>query len=172
MTMTHVDPAPHRTVSCTVNGKDVQVRCRDGALLVEMIRDTLDLTGTHIGCLNGDCGVCTVRVDGQVTKSCLYLAARAEGAEVTTIEGVAEEGTLHEVQQALWNGEGFQCGFCVPGQVFCAMDLLESNTTPSDGQIRHAISGNLCRCTGYQKIVEAIHDASTRLDPTEKTATH
>jgi carbon-monoxide dehydrogenase small subunit len=162
MTSTPGAAAPRRTVSFRVNGSPVEVQCRDGALLVEVLRDHLDLTGTHVGCLNGDCGVCTVTVDGEVTKSCLFLAARAEGRDVVTIEGVAEHGVLHAVQEALWDGDGFQCGYCVPGQVFCAIDLLESVPRPTDDQIRHAISGNLCRCTGYQKIVDAIRDASTR----------
>jgi carbon-monoxide dehydrogenase small subunit len=159
------DPHPHTQLNFTANGHPVAVEARDGALLVEVLRDQLGLTGTHIGCFNGDCGVCTVRVDGEVIKSCLFLAARAEGREVITIEGVAEDGVLHAVQEALWDEDGFQCGYCVPGQVFCAIDLLKENPKPTESQIRNAISGNLCRCTGYQKIITAIQDASTRLPP-------
>lgn len=147
---------PTRTVRFRVNGHDVETVCRDGALLAEVLREQLALTGTHLGCLGGDCGVCTVTLDGQIVKSCLLLAASVEGRNVVTIEGVAAEGTLDPVQEALWSHDGFQCGFCLPGQVFAALDLRKTNPSPSDSDVRHALRGNLCRCTGYQKMVEAL----------------
>jgi aerobic-type carbon monoxide dehydrogenase small subunit (CoxS/CutS family) len=132
-------------------------------LLVEAIRDAAGLKGTHIGCLTGDCGACTVKVDGQVVKSCLLLAVQAEGADVVTIEGIARDGELTTLQQAFWDEYGFQCGYCLPGMLFCAQELLDENPEPSDQEIRDAIDGNLCRCTGYEFIVRAVRVAAENL---------
>ena len=162
-------PAPRRSISLTVNGVEQVVECEDRQLLVEVIRDGLHLKGTHIGCLNGDCGACTVTVDGRIVKSCLVLAASVDGAEITTVEGFAPSGGLHPIQEAFWEHDGFQCGFCLPGHLFAARDLLVSNPTPSDEEIRQALAGNICRCTGYQKIVESVR-AAARLAPFAETA--
>ena len=121
------------------------------------------MPGTHIGCLTGDCGACTVERDGKITKSCLVLAASAEGSEITTIEGLSENGELSTIQQAFWDEYGFQCGFCLPGMLFAAKDLLEQNASPTEAEIRHAINGNLCRCTGYDTIVKSIAVADARI---------
>jgi len=154
------DGLPERVLTVTVNGQAVEARCPDRALLVEFVREVLKLKGTHIGCLTGDCGACTMTVDGRIVKSCLMLAASADGAAITTVEGLASGDALHPVQQAFWDHDGFQCGFCLPGHLFAAVDLLAGNATPSDDEIRAAISGNLCRCTGYEKIVESIRAAA------------
>ena len=146
---------PHREVTLEVNGVRRSADCADRTLLVEFLREGLGLMGTHMGCLNGDCGACTVRLDGQVVKSCLMLAATADGRAVTTVEGLAGETGLHPLQEAFWECDGFQCGFCLPGQLLASLDLLEANPRPSDDEIRAALSGNLCRCTGYSGIVAA-----------------
>jgi aerobic-type carbon monoxide dehydrogenase small subunit (CoxS/CutS family) len=153
---------PTRRLTCTVNGQHRTVECEDRQLLVEVIREQLNLKGTHIGCLNGDCGACTVELDGRIVKSCLLLAASAEGSEITTVEAMGSPGELSDVQEAFWDNDGFQCGFCLPGHLFAARDLIGSNPDPSDDEIRHAIAGNLCRCTGYQRIVTSIRDAAAR----------
>ena len=161
-------PVPRRSISLTVNGVEHVAECEDRQLLVEFIRDGLHLKGTHIGCLNGACGSCTLAVDGQIVKSCLMLAASVDGAEITTVEGFADSGELHPIQEAFWEHDGFQCGFCLPGHLFAARDLLASNLTPSNEEIRQALAGNLCRCTGYQKIVESVRAAS-QVAPTAET---
>jgi aerobic-type carbon monoxide dehydrogenase small subunit (CoxS/CutS family) len=153
---------PSTTVALTVNGHPRSVRCPDHTLLVELIREELGLVGTHIGCLNGDCGACTVEMDGRITKSCLVLGPAAEGAAITTIEGLGEPDALHPLQEAFWEKDGFQCGFCLPGQLFAALDLLDQQETPSDEDIRGALAGNICRCTGYQKIIESVRCAAER----------
>jgi aerobic-type carbon monoxide dehydrogenase small subunit (CoxS/CutS family) len=151
------------TLNVTVNGEARSVEIDPRRLLVEAIREELGLPGTHIGCLTGDCGACTVEQDGQIVKSCLALAASAEGSEITTIEGLAEgDGELSTLQQAFWDEYGFQCGYCLPGMLFSAKDLLAENSSPSEGEIRHAINGNLCRCTGYDTIVKSIAEAAAR----------
>jgi aerobic-type carbon monoxide dehydrogenase small subunit (CoxS/CutS family) len=155
--------APARRLTLTVNGMQRTVECEDRQLLVEVIREQLNLKGTHIGCLNGDCGACTVEFDGRIVKSCLQLAAGAEGAEITTVEAMGAPGDLSPVQEAFWDNDGFQCGFCLPGHLFAARDLLRSTPEPSDDEIRRAIAGNLCRCTGYQRIVTSIRDAAARV---------
>ncbi|MGI9658189.1 MAG: (2Fe-2S)-binding protein [Gaiellaceae bacterium] len=151
------------TLNVSVNGEARTVEIDPRRLLVEAIREDLDLPGTHVGCLTGDCGACTVEVDGQIEKSCLRLAASAEGADITTIEGLAENGELSTIQQAFWDEYGFQCGFCLPGMLFAAKDLLAQNTNPTESEIRYAINGNLCRCTGYDTIVKSIAEAATRI---------
>ena len=160
----HDRPSPRRTISLTVNGVERVVECEDRQLLVEVVRDGLHLKGTHIGCLNGDCGACTLVVDGRIVKSCLLLGASVDGANITTVEGFAPPGELHPIQEAFWEHDGFQCGFCLPGHLFAARDLLVSNPSPSDEEIRQALAGNLCRCTGYEKIVESVR-AAGRLAP-------
>jgi len=157
---TEPDGLPERVLTVTVNGQAVEAGCPDRALLVEFVREVLNLKGTHIGCLTGDCGACTMMVDRRIVKSCLMLAASADGAAITTVEGLGSGDALHPVQQAFWDHDGFQCGFCLPGNLFAAVDLLAGNPAPSDDEIRAAISGNLCRCTGYEKIVESIRVAA------------
>lgn len=151
------------TLNVTVNGEARSVDIDPRRLLVEVIREELGLPGTHIGCLTGDCGACTVEQDGQIVKSCLALAASADGSAITTIEGLSENGDLSTIQQAFWDEYGFQCGYCLPGMLFSARDLLEQNLSPTEHEIRHAINGNLCRCTGYDTIVKSIAEAATRM---------
>ncbi|MCW2847434.1 MAG: 4-hydroxybenzoyl-CoA reductase subunit gamma [Marmoricola sp.] len=156
------DELPSSTVTLIVNDQPRSARCPDRTLLVELIRDELGLFGTHAGCLNGDCGACTVNVDGRITKSCLVLAPAAEGTTITTVEGLGEPGALHPVQEAFWEKDGFQCGFCLPGQLFATIDLLDHEDAPSDDDIRGALAGNICRCTGYQKIIDSVRCAAER----------
>ena len=151
---------PGRVLSVTVNGRPHQVPCEDREVLLDLLRSGLHLRGTHAGCRNGDCGACTIRLDGEIVKSCLVLAASVDGSEITTVEGLGTRERLSPVQQAFWDHDGFQCGFCLPGQLFAAEDLLATNPEPSEAEIRHALQGNLCRCTGYQKMVEAIQSAA------------
>jgi carbon-monoxide dehydrogenase small subunit len=151
----------HRVLQVVLNGEPRSAEVDTRKLLVEAVRDDFGLPGTHAGCLTGDCGACTVEIDGRIEKSCLRLAATADGCEITTIEGIADpDGTLSPIQQAFWDEYGFQCGFCLPGMLFAARDLLATNQDPSDDEIRAAIDGNLCRCTGYEFIVTAIRTAA------------
>jgi carbon-monoxide dehydrogenase small subunit len=147
-------------VALTVNGQQREVEVEPRRLLVHLLREDLDLTGTHVGCDTSQCGACTVHLDGQAVKSCTMLAVQADGASVTTIEGMAPDGGLHPLQNAFWEKHGLQCGFCTPGMIMVAADLLSRNPDPSDGEIRHALEGNYCRCTGYQNIVAAIREAA------------
>ena len=148
-------------VALEVNGEHREVDVEPRRLLVQVIREDLGLTGTHVGCDTSQCGACTVHVDGRAVKSCTMLAAQADGADVTTIEGMAAgDGALHPLQNAFWEKHGLQCGFCTPGMIMAAADLLAHNQDPSDEEIRHAIEGNICRCTGYHNIVAAIRDAA------------
>ena len=147
-------------VALVVNGAAHTVEVEPRRLLVELLREDLGLTGTHVGCDTSQCGACTVLVDGRAVKSCTMLAVQADGAAVTTIEGMAPEGGLHPLQQAFWEQHGLQCGFCTPGMIMAAADLLAANAEPSEEQIRHAIDGNYCRCTGYHNIVAAIKQAA------------
>jgi carbon-monoxide dehydrogenase small subunit len=149
-----------RTITLNVNGAPRTVAVEPRALLAYVLRDELDLTGTHIGCDTSQCGACTVHLDGRAVKSCTVLAVQAEGRAVTTIEGLAPHGGLHPLQQAFWEKHGLQCGFCTPGMIMTAADLLARNPKPSEAEIRHALDGNLCRCTGYQNIVAAIQSAA------------
>jgi len=150
-------------VSLVVNGVPREVDVEPRRLLVQLIREDLDLTGTHIGCDTSQCGTCTVHVDGKAVKSCTMLAVQADGAQVTTIEGMASAEGLHPLQAAFWEHHGLQCGFCTPGMIMAAADLLGRITDPSDDEIRHAIEGNFCRCTGYQNIVIAIRAAAAAM---------
>ena len=147
-------------VSLIVNGVPRAVDVEPRRLLVQVLREDLDLTGTHVGCDTSQCGACTVLVDGKAMKSCTMLATQADGADVTTIEGMAGVEGLHPLQTAFWENHGLQCGFCTPGMIMAAADLLSRTTDPSDEEIRHAIEGNYCRCTGYQNIVAAIRAAA------------
>ena len=148
-------------ISLTVNGAQRELDVEPRRLLVQALREDLDLTGTHVGCDTSQCGACTVHVDGRAVKSCTMLAVQADGATVTTIEGMATSADeLHPLQTAFWEKHGLQCGFCTPGMIMTAADLLARNSDPSDDEIRDAIEGNICRCTGYQNIVAAIRAAA------------
>ncbi len=148
-------------ISMTVNGKSVSGDVEGRTLLVDFLRNDLRLTGTHVGCDTSQCGACTVHVDGVAVKSCTMLAAEAEGADIATIEGQAEpDGTLNAIQQAFQDHHGLQCGFCTPGMVMAAADLLKNNPKPTETEVRHHLEGNICRCTGYHNIVKAIMAAS------------
>lgn len=144
------------TVEMTVNGKRVSAQVEARTLLVQMLREKLALTGTHIGCDTSQCGACVVHVDGKAVKSCTMLAVQANGASVTTIEGLAKGETLHPMQEAFRDNHGLQCGFCTPGMVMTAIDLVKNNPNPSEEEIREGLEGNICRCTGYHNIVKAV----------------
>jgi len=143
-------------VSMTLNGDTVSAHVEARTLLVSLLRDRLGLTGTHVGCDTSQCGACLVHVNGRAVKSCTMLAAQADGAELTTIEGVASNGALHPMQEAFREHHALQCGFCTPGMIMSALDLVSVNPDPADGEVRSWLEGNLCRCTGYQNIVKAI----------------
>jgi carbon-monoxide dehydrogenase small subunit len=143
-------------VSMNVNGRAVSEEVDERTLLVELLRENLRLTGTHVGCDTSQCGACVVHVDGRSVKSCTMLASQADGADVTTIEGLAENGSLHPMQEAFRANHGLQCGFCTPGMVMSALDLVAHNPDPSDAEVREWLEGNLCRCTGYHNIVKSI----------------
>ena len=148
-------------VSLTVNGKPASAEVEERTLLVNFIRDTLRLTGTHVGCDTAQCGACTIHMNGRAVKSCNMLAMQAEGADLVTIEGIAKpDGTLHPMQEAFRQHHGLQCGFCTPGMVMSAIDLVKDFPNPTEEQIREQLDGNLCRCTGYHNIVKAIKAAS------------
>lgn len=150
-------------VSMTVNGRTVSGNVEPRTLLVHFLRENLRLTGTHVGCETGYCGACTIHLDGVAVKSCMVLAVQADGAEVTTIEGLASNGELHPVQEGFWERHGLQCGFCTPGMIMTSVALLEDNNHPSENEIRHGIEGNLCRCTGYHNIVRAVEYAGAKM---------
>ena len=170
------EPAARVTVSVTINGQQKTEEVEARLLLVHFIRETLGLTGTHIGCDTSNCGACTVIVDGQALKSCTLLAIQADGSSIQTIEGVEQNGQLHPLQEGFWQEHGLQCGFCTPGMIMTATALLASNPSPSEAEIRRGISGNLCRCTGYVNIVKAIQYGADKLREqqavTTKEATH
>ncbi|MCG8603836.1 (2Fe-2S)-binding protein [bacterium] len=149
-------------IKVTVNGVDHEAEVEPRMLLVHFLRDQARLTGTHVGCDTSQCGACTVLVDGISAKSCTMLAVQADGKDVTTIEGLAQNGELHPLQKAFWDEHGLQCGFCTPGMILSAYDLLQSNTNPSGDEIRHALEGNYCRCTGYHNIVKAVRSAASQ----------
>ena len=151
------------TVSLSVNGEQRSAEVEPRTLLVQFLRDQLGLTGTHTGCETSQCGVCTVLLDGNVVKSCTVLAVQADGHEVQTIEGLAPAGMLHPVQAAFWEKHGVQCGYCTPGMVMSVVGLLQENPHPTDHEIREALEGNICRCTGYQGIVDSVKLAAERI---------
>jgi carbon-monoxide dehydrogenase small subunit len=151
-------------IALVVNGQPREGDVEPRRMLVQFLREDLELTGTHVGCDTSQCGACTVHVDGKAIKSCTMLAVQADGSTVQTIEGMAgADGALHPLQQAFWEKHGLQCGFCTPGMIMAAADLLTRDTEPSDEEIRHAIEGNICRCTGYHNIVAAIREAAATM---------
>ena len=154
------DLAPVRLI---VNGQAREGRCETRKLLVDFLREDLGLTGTHVGCEHGLCGACTVLVNGEAARSCLMLAVQADGVELLTIEGLSADGTLHPLQEAFHEHHGLQCGFCTPGMLLTALDLLQTNPRPTEAEIRQGLSAVLCRCTGYQGIVKAVEAAAVRL---------
>ncbi len=150
-------------IAITVNGKVRKAHVEPRTLLVHFLREHLNLTGTHVGCDTSQCGACTVLIDGRSAKSCTVFAVQADGAKVTTIEGLAPEGELHPLQTGFWEEHGLQCGYCTPGMVMTALHLLETNPAPTDEEIKHALEGNICRCTGYVNIVAAIRWAAEQM---------
>ncbi|HLZ68528.1 MAG TPA: (2Fe-2S)-binding protein [Dehalococcoidia bacterium] len=150
-------------VSITINGKTYEREVEPRLLLVHFLRDELGLTGTHIGCDTSQCGACTILLDGIAVKSCTMFAVQVSGRSLTTVEGLAQGGQLHPVQEGFWEEHGLQCGYCTPGMIMSSVGLLNANPSPSEQEIRHAIHGNLCRCTGYQHIVNAVQYASKKM---------
>jgi carbon-monoxide dehydrogenase small subunit len=150
-------------VSLTVNGQRREDDIEPRTLLVHYLREVVGLTGTHVGCETSLCGACTVLMNGRAVKSCTILAVQAEGAEITTVEGLSSDGKFHPVQEGFWEEHGLQCGYCTPGMIMMATDLLSRNPDPSEAEIRAALEGNLCRCTGYQHIVNAVRYAANRM---------
>lgn len=150
-------------INLSINGQAIEADVEPRLLLVHLIRDVAGLTGTHIGCETSICGACTVHLNGAAVKSCCLLAVQADGAEVTTIEGLASNGALHPVQEGFWECHGLQCGYCTPGMIMASCALLKDNPTPTEAEIRHGLEGNLCRCTGYQHIVEAVQYAANKM---------
>jgi carbon-monoxide dehydrogenase small subunit len=154
-------------VRLDVNGVEHQLEVEPRLLLVHALRDELGLTGTHVGCDTSNCGACTVHLDGRAVKSCTVLAVQADGATVTTIEGMGSEGNLHALQEAFWNEHGLQCGYCTPGMIMAAAGLLAENPDPTEWEVRHALEGNLCRCTGYHNIVKSVLSAAKAMSGAE-----
>jgi aerobic carbon-monoxide dehydrogenase small subunit len=152
-------------VRLSVNGVEHELDVEPRLLLVHALRDNLNLTGTHVGCDTSNCGACTVHMDGNAVKSCTVLAVQADGAEITTIEGLGSEDNLHPVQEAFWNDHGLQCGYCTPGMIMTAAAFLQDNPNPTEQEVRRALDGNLCRCTGYHNIVRAVLDAAKSKSP-------
>ena len=152
-----------QSITLEINGKKISKEVSDDALLSDFVRDVLHLTGTHIGCDTSQCGACVVHVDGRSVKSCTLLVADINGSKVTTIEGIATNGKLHPMQEAFKKKHGLQCGFCTPGMVMSAIDLLNKNKNPSDKEIRDWLEGNICRCTGYHNIVAAVKEAASKM---------
>ncbi|MDA4127723.1 MAG: (2Fe-2S)-binding protein, partial [Thaumarchaeota archaeon] len=151
-------------VECKINGKDYSAMVEPRTLLVHLLRDELNLTGTHIGCDTGHCGACTIFMNGKTVKSCMVLAVQANGAELMTVEGLAEGEKLHPLQEAFWENHGLQCGYCTPGMLMSSLYLLQRNPDPSEREIRRAIEGNLCRCTGYVNIVKSVQAAAKKMN--------
>ncbi len=158
------------TITVTVNGQSHTSDVEPRTLLVHYLREHLNLTGTHIGCDTSQCGACVVLVDGVSVKSCTMLAVQADGAHVLTIEGLAQNGQLHPLQEGFWECHGLQCGYCTPGMIMAAYDLLQQNPNPTDEEVRHGLEGNLCRCTGYHNIVRAVQYAAAKMRGEEVTA--
>jgi len=159
-----------REIAVKVNGTERLVKVEPRTLLIHMLRDTLGLTGAHIGCVVGKCGACTVLWQGRQIKSCMVFAVQTAGTEVVTIEGLAKNGRLHELQQAFWDSDAAECGYCTPGMIIAAAQILDRNPKPTREEIRHGLDGNLCRCTGYRNIVEAIKKAAKDLKSSAKPA--
>ena len=151
------------TVNIIINGKKISKEVQENTLLSDFLRDKLSLTGTHVGCDTSQCGACTVHVNGNSLKSCTILVADCEDAEITTIEGLAKNGKMHPMQEAFKKNHGLQCGFCTPGMVMSAVDLLQKNKNPNEKEIRDWLEGNICRCTGYQNIVAAVKEAASKM---------
>ena len=151
------------SISITVNGTQQTNEVEPRLLLVQYLRDVLNLTGTHVGCDTTNCGACTVLLNGAAVKSCTLFAVQADGGEVTTVEGLATNGQLHPIQEAFWEKHGLQCGYCTPGMIMSAYDLLRKNPNPSEQEVRQGLSGNLCRCTGYHNIVKAVQHAASNM---------
>ena len=149
-------------ISVTINGETHSSEVESRLLLVEYLRDTLNMTGTHVGCDTSSCGACTVILNGSAVKSCTLLAAQADGGEVTTVEGLADGEQLHPLQEGFWEMHGLQCGFCTPGMIMASYDLLQKNPNPTEEEIRHGLAGNFCRCTGYHNIVKAVQYAADK----------
>ncbi len=162
------ETGPFQRVRVTVNGKPYEAEVETRLLLVHFIRENLGLTGTHIGCDTTNCGACTILLDGKAVKSCAVLAVQADGREIRTVEGLAEDGNLHPIQEGFMQEHGLQCGFCTPGMMMSAVAFLSKNPHPSEGEIRRGISGNLCRCTGYVNIVKAIQYAANKMEGGKK----
>ena len=152
-------------IKVKINGAERGAEVESRLLLVHLLRETLGMTGTHIGCDTTHCGACTVLLDGQPVKSCTVLAVQADGREVTTVEGLEKDGQLHPIQEGFWQEHGLQCGYCTPGMMLTGYALLQENPDPSEPEIRHAISGNLCRCTGYVNIIKSVRYAAAKLRP-------
>ena len=150
-------------VKMTINGQSVSHEVEPRLLLVHYIRETVGLTGTHVGCDTSQCGACTIDLNGQAVKSCTLLAVQADGAQIMTIEGLAKDGQLHAVQEGFWEKHGLQCGFCTPGMIMSAVQLIRRYPNPTEHEIRHQLEGNLCRCTGYHNIVKAIQYAAEKM---------
>lgn len=163
------DPQTTVQIDAKINGRTVSQTIEPNTLLSQFLREHLQLTGTHRGCETAKCGACTVLIDGDATKSCNVLAVQIDGATVTTVEGLADGSALHPVQEALWDCHGMQCGYCTPGFVMSSAALLEDNSNPSVSEIQEELAGNICRCTGYTKIVEGIQEAASRLEQMEET---
>jgi carbon-monoxide dehydrogenase small subunit len=157
-------------VRLNVNGVEHELDVEPRLLLVHALRDQLGLTGTHVGCDTSNCGACTVHLNGEAVKSCTIFAVQAEGEQLTTIEGLGTEEDLHPMQEAFWNNHGLQCGYCTPGMIMAASALLTENPDPSEDEVRHALEGNLCRCTGYHNIVKAVLDAASKSGSAEVSA--
>jgi len=156
--------AQHK-INVKINGVEQKAEVESRLLLVHLLRETLSMTGTHIGCDTTHCGACTVLLDGQPVKSCTVLAVQVDGREVTTVEGLEKDGQLHPIQEGFWQEHGLQCGYCTPGMMLTGYALLQQNTNPSEAEIREAISGNLCRCTGYVNIIKSVQYAAAKLRP-------
>jgi carbon-monoxide dehydrogenase small subunit len=162
--MTATATAPAKVaITVNVNGKDYSAEVEPRMLLVHFLREQLGLTGTHVGCDTSSCGACVIHLNGEGVKSCTVFAAEADGAKVTTIEGIGSEENLHPVQEGFWEMHGLQCGYCTPGMIMTSISFLERNPNPSEEEIRHALEGNICRCTGYQNIVRAVQYAAEKM---------
>jgi aerobic carbon-monoxide dehydrogenase small subunit len=157
-------------ITANINGKKVSGSTDPRTLLVYYLRDDLNLTGTHIGCDTGHCGACTVMMDGKTVKSCMVLAVQADGADITTVEGLADGDRLHPIQEAFWENHGLQCGYCTPGMLMSSLYLLQRNPNPTEEEIRRGIEGNLCRCTGYVNIVKSVKAAAMKMGETKAAA--